>query len=187
MNDVRFRIPGVFFVLAALAIEFQARPALCQSSTEAFGLGDQVLNVGAAAFQPSSSFADFNYAGGGYLFSAGTIGLLAPLTMPTGAQIFSICLYGYDANPNSTISVSLVALELAPGGPFPGVVEIKDLSNDFDSGYGMTCGDVDPPHTFRDVVDVDGDSIPEDVVHVLRVLKGEGSGLGGVRIFWRGR
>jgi hypothetical protein len=186
-------------VLAAVLVSLARSPVLSAadppgptSSPRAWGLNDQVLNVGAAAFHTEHwAYQYFQSQSDGYLYLAPAgegAAFTAPLTLPPGALITSMCLYGVDTSGGS-VTVRLESVRLVPGGQPSDVRVVESFSTDFDIGYGVTCADLDSPYTVRDLLDVDGDGTPdEDVVHRLRVALTNRPGdvaLGGVRIFWR--
>ena len=189
MRDHRLRLRVGRTVLASLILVPRSAFALAEDSPGLFGPGNQVLNVGAAAFHAERSDSGWGYQDGdGYIYytSGGFIPfMIAPVSLPAGAEVFSLCLYAYDANPNSSLTVTLDAVKLVPGGLLPGTVHIKSVSTTFDIGYGVSCADLTPPHVVRDVADVDGDAVPEIVAYRLRGGPGVDLALGGVRIFWR--
>ena len=84
-----------------------------------FGLDEQVLNIGAAAFQPASSTTLYmlneDLGEDGFLFRLGGIidSWFAPLHLPTGAEVRQICVYGFDNQPGAALSASLEILSIA--------------------------------------------------------------------------
>jgi hypothetical protein len=160
---------------------------------ESFGPGPQVLNIGAAAFQHlnNSSGYEIDWFTDGYMGYTDETFLgvfVAPLQLPSGASIVSICVYFHDTAPVGKVTAYLEALKLMPAGnTSPGVVQVLGpLENDTDTGYLSACSET--AYTFRNFADLDGDGSGEDIVHRLRVDMGEtGEGrlaLGGVSVTW---
>jgi len=161
---------------------------------EAFGGTLQRLNIGAAAFQHlnNKSGYEIDWSTDGFLTytDENFLGVfVAPLELPAGAKIYSICAFFYDTAPVGDVTLYLDAVKLADGfQTLPEVVPvIGPLVNDIDTGYGGMCSGA-PVYTFRDFVDVDGDGYEEEIVHRLRVQMtetGEGRlAFGGVRVVW---
>lgn len=169
---------------------------LGEDTPATFGVGSQTLNLGAAAFQPASStttyFIEEDPDEAGYLFRTGGLidSWFAPLVLPTGAEIFQICVYGVDPFPGSGVGirVRLEAVRLEHGGDISGVeLVLPELAWDAEtSDYEVFCGPIGS-YTFRQRDDVDGDGNAEDLTHRIRVrlLAANEMGFGGVRINWR--
>ncbi len=179
----RSRPLSSILALVALAV---AAPAFSQS----YGVGDQVLTVGALEFRPVFNSTPYSYSGiAGYL-STDNATFRAPLALPEGAEIFQICLYANIPDSMSYVDVTLTAMKLVPGGQSPGLVLIPGgyALDDIAIGYGTVCSDPFS-YVFRQTADVDGDQTTEHVAHYLQshINAGGlgGGGLGGVRIFWR--
>lgn len=171
---MRGRHPNLPFLFLGIGLLAAASASFAQT----YGLGDQVTVVGANAFRadgPVQTFSD------GYVHAPET--LRAPLSLPEGAEIFKLCLYGNVDSPGLTISASLVAWKLA-NGTGPGHVSIPGSDVvDLADGYSVTC--TEPfSFTYHETMDIDGDLFAEHIY--LDVLAGaNGGGLGGVRVFWR--
>jgi len=168
-------------LLLALALVAPATGAAAQ----AYGLGDQVLTVGSAAFQPTLSYYDVNrHLSDGYLY--GQIEYVAPLTLPDGAQIFQMCVYGY-VPVGGTVYAEILVNKLVPGGqsPFAQAVGNSVVYEDIPIGYGTVCSNTFS-YVFHDLKDVDSDGSPDPIMHVVYVdVFTDDTGFGGVRIFWR--
>ena len=175
-------------VVAILASSTAARPQAPPGPTAlgapgSFGLGDQVLHIPAAAFQPQGNAAPSDFRADGYLGTTG-IGFwaVAPLALPAGARVFAICTYFY-GDSDFPFAFSLRAVKLAAGAVSPEVVTVAGPVTTDDSGYEVAC--TSPSYTYRDTQDVDGDGTVENVVHQLEAFMSQSSALGGVRVFWR--
>jgi len=155
------------------------------SAAQSYGLGDQVLTLGAAEFHSarstdpvSTNFTD------GYLY--GLASYIAPLRLPDGSEIFQMCIYAYVSVPNTSANAVIVSNKLVPGGqtPFLGGIADSFVSDEIPIGYGTVC--TDPfSYVFHDFEDIDGDGSPDPVAHFVEA--GGGEGFGGVRIFWHRR
>jgi len=168
-------------LLALVCLAFAARAA-----AQAYGLGDQVLTLGAPAFQPLQD--GYDYVVGtipdGYFY--GLAGVVSPLTLPDGAEIFQICLYAYVDNAGRPVSESIFVSKLVPGGqtPYLQAVAGSTIEDDIPIGYGTVC--TDPfSYIFHDFKDVDSDGSPDPIFHFVRANVGASGAFGGVRIFWR--
>ncbi len=168
--------------------------AAAPAVADAFGPGIQELNIGAAAFHHlnNSSGFEIDWSADGYLSytDESLLGVfVAPLQLPSGAKILSICSYFYDTAPDGKVSLYLDVVKLAYGSlTTPGVLPVLGpVENDIDTGYSGTCSG-GAPYTFRNFADVDGDGFEDGIVHRLRVdmtETGEGRlALGGVRVIW---
>jgi len=175
----------------ALAVAFGAAGA-SRLVGQGFGTGDQELNLGAAEFVPAEQNTAFEWDDiHGYLYNPGaTTGTLwyAPFHLPDGSVITQICVYAYDANPGRVVNVNYVVSRIAYGGQGPGDVLPSAFNTDFDIGYGTTCGDP-LEYAFHETADIDGDGLPDHLVHRIRVViggndGGSNLGLGGVGITW---
>jgi hypothetical protein len=179
------RIPwaGAGRVRFLLALVFVARAAV--SAAQSYGLGDQVLTLGAAAFRPTHSAYDVNrHPSDGYFY--GEIEYVAPLTLPDGAEIFQMCLYSY-VPVGGTVYADILVSKLVPGGQSPLDQPVGDsvVSDSIPIGYGTVC--TNPfSYIFHDLEDVDSDGSPDPIAHVVYAdVFTDDSGFGGVRIFWR--
>jgi S-layer family protein len=168
-------------VLLALVLLAPAARAKAQS----YGLGDQVLTLGAVAFRPRDSLAQYATPNGVfYLYGQGEFA--APLTLPDGAEIFQLCLYASVEDANHPISAVIIVQKLVPGGQTPFVEEIQDswVADTIPIGYGTVCT---APFSYvvHDLEDVDSDGSPDPIAHLVGAYVSGSSALGGVRIFWR--
>jgi hypothetical protein len=161
--------------------------ALCAQS---YGLGEQVLTVGAAAFRGSSRQPVFH--SDGYLYNpepndGNPAFYHAPFRLPDGAVITRLCESVRNEEPSpSTISVSVFAVRVAPGGP-GGQVSPAYVAAAFNSGYAEFCTDGPGGYVFHDDFDFGGDGSIDHASHRLSLglPPGATAGFGGVRIFWR--
>ena len=162
-------------------------------AADAFGPDNQELNIGAAAFQHLNNISTYeiDWTVDGYLSYTDEAFLgvfVAPLNLPAGAQILSICTHFFDTAPGEKVTTYLEAVKLADDTTGPAVIPVwGPIENDIDSGYGVAC--YASGYTFRQSADIDGDGNPENLVHRLRVDMTEtGDGrlaLGGVNVVWR--
>jgi len=174
---LRRRLSRSFVPVGLSVLGLLARPALSQS----YGPGDQVLVVGAAAFQPFGATNDNHRFSldDGYLYGEGLYS--APVTLPDGAEVFMLCLYAYDPDPGASAHVLFQAIKLPAGGQSPGAVDISDfLRANFDIGYGVVC--TSPfSYTFHTTEVAGGINLAH---RFFAGVFGNG-GLGGVGVFWR--
>jgi S-layer homology domain len=182
----RIRLRGVARVCVLLVLVFL--PSAVRAAAQSYGLGDQVLTLGAAAFHPFVYNYQFNYSlVDGYVYGLdGTGEYTALLTLPDGAEIFQLCLYANVPNASSSVSLRLEVSKLVPGGQSPSydLVDASYILDNIPIGYGTVC--TDPfSYVFHDLEDVDSDGVPDSIAHLFRVGIVEPAGFGGVRIFWR--
>jgi S-layer homology domain len=194
-NRIVRAITGAGLLVSATAIGQSrvSRPA-ASVVADSFGPANQELHIGAAAFQHlnNDSGYEIDWTTDGYLSytDESFLGVfVAPLELPSGAEIDTICTYFYDTAPAGAVTtyVEVVKLgvreDLAPGV----VVVLGPFQDDTYAGYNGVCSGTS--YTFRNWMDMDGDGNPEPVVHRLRVdmtETGEGRlALGAVRINWR--
>src|SRR5262245_18853114 len=122
-------------------------------SAQSYGLGSQVLSIGASAFRAENGHGVIG--SDGYLYNAdpndpaGGRGYDAPLTLPDGAEITGLCIYFRNdgSSANFGVSVSLDAANLVPGGLAPGFHVIGGLDSTTNNGYSEGCGSVLPFYT----------------------------------------
>jgi hypothetical protein len=178
------RIGRARAVLVRILLALASLMPAARLAAQTYGLGDQVLTLGAPAFQPAQD--GYNYIVGtlpdGYFYGAGTV--VAPLTLPDGAEVFQICLYAYVVDSSLPVSAGIAEGKLVPGGQTPHLAEIADsvVEDAIPIGYGTVC--TDPfSYVFHDFEDVDADGSPDPVFHY--VVATVGKAFGGVRIFWR--
>ncbi len=180
-------------VLRALFVGFAltALIGLGTASAQSYGLGDQVLTLPPAAFRDSNSSAHsfLNLFIDAYLYPSltdGTADLMAPLTLPNGAEIFQMCLYS-NLPGSGSASAGISVSKLVPGGesPFVSIVPGSVLFDSTATGYRVLC--TDPfSYVFHDSADVDGVPGGDLIAHYVRAtLSGASAGFGGVRIAWR--
>jgi len=173
-------------VAATLALALSADPARSQS----YGTNDQVLTIGAGTLR------DLHDERGsmnpdGYVYLDGGDVFLVPLPLPEGAELRQLCFYVNDHTPSRSVSASIVAVKLVPGGggnPQKATIPNTLVSSESDIGYGVYCTNT-IGYTMKSVVDVDGDGVQDAVVYYAQVSGGVGAGedpigLGGIWLTW---
>jgi hypothetical protein len=187
MKRMRFGIPAAAVLTAALGIA-------SSGTAQSYGDHDQVLTIGVSGFKGIDG-ATATIDAVGYLsnsVSGAFSYYLAPLPLPEGALIESICLYANDSDPGDFeyVQAYLTATKLVPGGESPATLQIPGASviSTSNIGYGYYC--TDPfSYTLRGRVDVDGDGNLDAAVHYLTLYLPAASqnalGFGGVRITWK--
>jgi len=167
-------------------------PKATPAAAESFGLDQQALMIGAAAFQHlnNRSGSEIDLSDGYLTYTDETfLGIfVAPLSLPSGAEIVAICTFFYDTAPGAKVTTYLEAVKMANESNPPAIVPVFGvIEADTDSGYGYACNG--GSYTFLNWKDVDGDAVQEEVTHRLRVDMTEtGAGrlaLGGVKVIWR--
>ena len=160
------------------------------AAAQSYGVGDQVLTIGAPMFRGWTGPGFINPTDG-YLYvnNANNAGFSAPVNLPDGARITQICLYARNEDAVDVVGAGLQAVKLVPGGFTSGVVSIPGafVTADFHFGYGVVCtGPLS--YTFHDTADVDNDQVVENVAHRINLLFNNSAnplvGVGGVRIVW---
>jgi len=171
---------GLFVILGAAAMPGQS-----------FGLGDQVLIIPAAAFQPRypglTNYA-FDNSNDGYLSLPGSTGeFVAPLSIPDGAEIFGFCVDAWgQAGGTGILDVSLRASKLPGVGQDPGIYAVPGaavIQPVLSGGYQSLCNTLPVSYTFHTAGDVDGLGV-RNLAHWIYVYLSQAS-LGAVRINWR--
>jgi S-layer homology domain len=163
---------------------------------QVYGPDEQVMTIGAAKFRAERSEYSERIAGSsGYQFPLGppalsqgrpTVGhYRAPVAVPEGARLTRLCMWVYDADEDSDVTVSLALVKLAYGGESPAVLEMSPLHSSLAPGYHSYCEDLDLRVT--GAYDVDGDAVPDPVAWYWRLTETlvDGVGFGGVQITWR--
>jgi len=173
--------------LIALAMMLTVVSARAQS----YGVLEQTLTIGAAAFE-SSGATESEIGPDGYLYDPDSTRVyLAPLSLPDGALLDTMCLYANDSDPDSLHQVFafLMGAKLVPGGedPFFMGLPVYSVHSEQDTGYQYSC--TDPlTYTLRANADLDGDGFPEAVAYYVEAIvpgdTGNVLGLGGVQILW---
>ena len=159
-------------------------------SAQSYGIGEQVLTVGAAAFRGETSQPVFGPDG--YLYNANpnedaARRYFAPLRLPNNAVITRLCghMRNAEVGPDPFITVVVVTgVRMYPGGSngyFTGPV----LNAEFNDGYREFCVDSNG-FVIRNDGDVDGDGNIDHLSYRLVVVQQSGAttGFGGVRIYW---
>ena len=152
---------------------------------QSFGLEDQVLTIGAAELRSLNSF-DTQVDEFGYVHQNGVH--LAPLPLPEGAVLDTLCLYAQDSESGAEnfVRSHVVAIKQVPEGETPSLKVVGSEAFSDNSGYQKVC--VALGETIRGRVDVDGDGTADPVayyVHVQFPDSPNALGAGGVQITWR--
>ena len=173
--------------LIALATMLAAISAGAQS----YGVLEQTLTIGAAAFQPAGDTVGVLGADG-YLYDPETTAYyFAPLELPDGALLDTMCLYANDSDPLAVQQVFaiLMGAKLVPnaGSPFFMALPVYSVHSERDDGYQFSC--TDPlTYTLRANTDIDDDGFPDAVAYYVEaIVPGDNQsflGLGGVQILW---
>src|SRR5262245_51036016 len=148
MSRLAIKASALFLML----VSFRAHSASAQS----YGLGDQVLTIGAADFRPRDG-SNNTYSlqpNEGYLFGPGNY--YAPLALPDGAEIFKVCSYVYDLDL-SLVVTALELVRLPTAGQNHGVLQIlgSAVVASVDTGFDAVC--TDPfSYIFHTAADIDG-------------------------------
>jgi hypothetical protein len=163
---------------AFLALPFLAASA---ASGQSYGLGEQVLTLGPAAFQPYSSDVAYGRGPDGYFGDPGSF--TAPLSLPNGAEILEMCLYG-NVQEFTFVEARIRTVRLVSSGQVPQVADIFEsfvTLRGSESGTGYLSGCTGPfSYVFSDST-----GSGEHISHEIFLINGVGSGFGGVRIAWR--
>ncbi len=146
---------------------------------QSYGLGDQILSLGYAAFRPLGSETVFSQHNDGYLYGTSAAGAayVAPVQLPQGAYITQMCVYANVTDASMPVLAYLNRSRLVAGGQSPQWANIQFATDDVPIGYGTVCADVN--HVFHDI---DGQY---NTAYDLEILAGGTSGFGGVRLAWR--
>jgi len=123
---------------------------------DSFGTGNQLYEIGASAFNPQSD-ATYAYSGNGYIHRTGgtSTAFWAPVVLPAGAQVTSICAWIYDTSASSILfEWSYYALEVLED-PFYGGISFG--SNDSTAGYEAFCFSPNNTIMYFGDIDADGD------------------------------
>lgn len=174
---------GVGCALGILLVGLFASAARAQS----YGPEPQIRTVGAAEFRSLDS-SDAYVDAFGYLRWAGEDVHLAPLALPDGVVIDTLCLYADDSDPGPSRAVwsHVVAIKQVPEGESPALLVVGPEVYSDNIGYQKACRSVG--ETVKGRIDVDGDGNPDPVayyVHVQFPSSPSFLGAGGVEITWR--
>jgi hypothetical protein len=170
MNSLSRALARLTLVVVSLA---SAAGAFAQS----YGLGDQVLSLGHAAFRPVQSDIVFHLAADGYLYGAAGAGYAAGVVLPDGAVITQICVYANVSDAAQDVSASLDRSRLLAGGQGPPLWgSVGSADDNVPVGYGVVCSDL----AYEVHGQEDGFNIALDVF-----VNAHGtSGFGGARLTW---
>ena len=162
-----------------------ARLALCVVSfvvadgvfAQSYGLGDQVLFLGHAAFRGQTSGVNFAMASDGYLYAGSGATYVASLVLPEGALITQMCVYANVNDAAQNVSVALNTSRLLAGGQSGQQWgSYENANDDVPIGYGVVCSDF--LYEFHDFEQ------GYNVAHDLYVNAHGTSGFGGIRLTW---
>jgi len=157
-------------------------------AAQSYGLGDQVLTIGASAFRGTNHQPILH--SDGYLYNAdpndgnGSI-YEAPLRLPDGAMVTQLCAYLRNDEPSPSVTlVGIGANKLVAAGP-PVNQSVIDGNPSFNNVYDEFCTETSG-YAFREDQDIDFDGQAEHVSHRLRLIMPGGAtvAFGGVRIVW---
>jgi hypothetical protein len=143
---------------------------------QSYGLGDQILSLGYAAFRSQSSDMPYGMHVDGYLYGTSP-SFVASVQLPQGAFVSQMCVYANVADASQSVTAYLNQSRLLAGGQGPPQWGfLASVTDDIPIGYGTVCVDVN--HTIHDV------SGNYNVAYDILVTVGGTSGLGGVRLAW---
>jgi hypothetical protein len=169
-------------VLVTAAFAFAAGFLPVAAAGQSYGTGDQVLTLGPMAFRGRDSTLTFLTASDGYLYGYDPSFELyvAPLTLPDGAEIFQMCVYG-NVTSDGYVNATIQSVKLVPGGQSSSYVDVpgSEVVDTIQIGYGTVCTN---PFSY---VFHDTNENFENIAHDIRIWTSYGMGVGGVRIFWR--
>jgi hypothetical protein len=147
---------------------------------QSYGLGDQILSLGYAAFRAQGPDVAFGMHDDGYLYGTSSAGAyyVASVQLPQGAFVVQMCVYANVADASQSVTAYLNSSRLLAGGQGgdPQWGNIASVTDDIPIGYGTVCTNVN--YAFHDV---DGNY---NVAYDILVTAGGTSGLGGVRLAW---
>jgi len=177
---------------ASLAARLFVAASLLGTATAAaqsYGLGDQVLTVGAAAFHvelETNTAAGYDFDGYLYTAAAGVAAFVAPFDLPDGAEITGVCFDTYQVLPESVLHSRLEAFKLPGPGELYGIYEIpgSHVVAQAAPGYAHTCNTDPISYTFHESADLDGDGV-RHLAHRVSVSIDPSTAFGAVRITWR--
>jgi hypothetical protein len=172
------RISQGFRLAVFLAVPFVTASAVPGQS---YGLGEQVLTLGPASFVPYESDLGFGRGNvSGYFLGSGEYA--APLSLPNGAEILEMCVYGFIPEPPSLVFLTarIRTTRLAFGGQAPEVADVAGSEVlDIIPGYERSCT-APLSYVFSDTT-----GSGEHISHEIFLQLSTGSALGGIRITWR--
>ncbi len=183
--------PRGWIHLVAIVLAAVAGPAA--ASAQSYGVGTQVLTIGVPQFKGIDG-AKATIHSDGYLYNSAPGAYsyyLAPLPLPDGALVESVCAYVNDSDPGDFQDVRsyLVQQKLASEGETPvmAVIPAATVISSSDVGYGFYC--TEPfSYTLRGTIDF-GDGTPDAAIHYVQIYVPSpllnDLGFGGVRITWR--
>jgi hypothetical protein len=163
--------------LSRLALGVVSLAVAAGAFAQSYGLGDQVLSLGHAAFRGQQSNVAFYMGADGYLYSTLGATYVASIVLPEGALITQICVYGNVSDAAQPVSASLDRERLLAGGQGPpGWGSLGGATDDVPVGYGVVCSDL--------AYEVHNQFDGFNVAHDLLVDAQGTSGFGGVRLTW---
>jgi len=148
-----------------------------------FGTRINILQIPAAAFQPRCSAQTYDYSSSGYMFASNnpctfsSEVLWAPVTLPTGAEIYFLDLYSDDTDAVNDITARLRAFSSGAG--------TEDITSVSSSGSGGVAYDSSPLISYMVNNNVQYDPNGR-MLTVILVIPGATSALKvkGVDIWW---
>jgi len=175
---------GVLIVLAVMLMAIEAR-------AQSYGDREQVLRIGAAAFE-GEDFIEGWIGPDGYLYgTSGTDTRVATgLLLPDGALVTRLCFDTRDSSQTGLLFYAWIrADKLVPGGEGPSSQLLALVDSTNHSGFGSSCSD-DLAIAIRDHVDVDGDGAPDAAAYRVGVFIGDPGtdislGFASVDVTWR--
>jgi hypothetical protein len=155
---------------------------------QSYGLGDQVLTVGAASFheeQLTNTFGGIDFDGYLYTSAPGTAAFVAGLDLPDGAQITAMCFDTEQVLPESTLHARIQAIKLPGPGEDFGIYEVPGAAVDAQAapGYAHTCTTDPISYTVRESADLDGGGV-RHLAHRIYLSIDPDTAFGAVRITW---
>ncbi|MGH9379261.1 MAG: S-layer homology domain-containing protein [Thermoanaerobaculia bacterium] len=192
-------------LLQSLAAELGAHTAgqvgetmpLAGDAAEAFGLGTNVTVVQPAAFFPGPGDPDLDYGLNDFAILegevSGTVGFWAPLDLPTGALIETVCLVANESDSGGSLNLFLIATEVdaTPSYAYPPFTAFVSTGIPETPGWTRVCAP-DVEILYQAIADIDGDGTPGNLTYSLLVTFNsdpedgvDEQQLGAVEIAWR--
>ena len=155
---------------------------------QSYGLGDQVLTVGAASFhaeQLTNTFGGYDFDGYFYTTAPGNAAFVAPLDLPVGAEITGVCFDTYQNLPEGVLNSYLQTIKLPGPGEDFGVSDIPNshIVAQAAPGYAHTCNTDPISYTIRESADLDGGGV-RHLAHRIFLSIGPSTAFGAVRVTW---
>jgi hypothetical protein len=163
---VRLGLAAVFLAVSAGAF------------AQSYGLTDQVLFLGHAAFRGQDSGVAYHMGADAYLYgNSGNAAFLGTFQLPEGARVTQMCVYANVGDAADYVQVQLDESRLLAGGQNPPQWSSQgSATDDVAIGYGVVCTDMS--YEFHNFVN------GYNVAHDLFAETHGASGFGGVRLTW---